>query len=229
MPPATSSAATTTFALSAAVASGTLISSVMRTAGRPGGNRTPNLRFWRPPLCQLNYKPTVLKLFLLGDLRNDAGTDRLATFTYGETQALFHRDGADQLHLHLDVVARHDHLDAFRQLHESRHVRRAEVELRPVALEERRMTTALFLRQHVHLGLEADVRGDRTGLRQHLATLHFFALRATEEHTDVVARLAFIQQLAEHLDARAGGLHGRLETDDLDFVVRLDDAALDTN
>src|SRR5581483_3649891 len=23
--------------------------------GRPGGNRTPNLRFWRPPLCQLSY------------------------------------------------------------------------------------------------------------------------------------------------------------------------------
>src|SRR6056297_2733590 len=25
--------------------------------GRPGGNRTPNLRFWRPPLCQLSYWP----------------------------------------------------------------------------------------------------------------------------------------------------------------------------
>ena len=26
-------------------------------SGRPGGNRTPNLRFWRPPLCQLSYWP----------------------------------------------------------------------------------------------------------------------------------------------------------------------------
>ena len=25
--------------------------------GRPGGNRTHNLRFWRPPLCQLSYRP----------------------------------------------------------------------------------------------------------------------------------------------------------------------------
>ncbi len=25
--------------------------------GRPGGNRTPNLRFWRPLLCQLSYWP----------------------------------------------------------------------------------------------------------------------------------------------------------------------------
>ena len=58
MPPATSSPATTSFALSAPVAPSTLISSVMRTDGRPGGNRTPNLRFWRPPLCQLSYWPT---------------------------------------------------------------------------------------------------------------------------------------------------------------------------
>src|SRR3989440_6673969 len=29
-------------------------------SGRPGGNRTPNLRFWRPPLCQLSYWPTSI-------------------------------------------------------------------------------------------------------------------------------------------------------------------------
>ena len=27
-------------------------------SGRPGGNRTPNPRFWRPVLCQLSYWPT---------------------------------------------------------------------------------------------------------------------------------------------------------------------------
>src|SRR5262249_30437874 len=27
--------------------------------GRPGGNRTPNPRFWRPVLCQLSYWPNV--------------------------------------------------------------------------------------------------------------------------------------------------------------------------
>src|SRR5262245_66356065 len=83
--------------------------------GRPGGNRTPNLRFWRPPLCQLSYWPTVLKL-LLRDLRDDAGADGLDTFTDGETQPLFHSDGADQLHLILDVFARHDIFQAFTQL-----------------------------------------------------------------------------------------------------------------
>ena len=29
------------------------------TNGRPGGNRTPNLRFWRPLLCRLSYWPCV--------------------------------------------------------------------------------------------------------------------------------------------------------------------------
>src|SRR5262249_36900917 len=28
--------------------------------GRPGGNRTPNPRFWRPVLCQLSYWPTSI-------------------------------------------------------------------------------------------------------------------------------------------------------------------------
>jgi hypothetical protein len=31
-------------------------------AGRPGGNRTPNLRFWRPLLCQLSYWPNPLRI-----------------------------------------------------------------------------------------------------------------------------------------------------------------------
>src|SRR5258708_12538130 len=39
-------------------------------AGRAGGNRTPNLRFWRPPLCQLSYCPVqVLTHTLTGSKR----------------------------------------------------------------------------------------------------------------------------------------------------------------
>ena len=30
---------------------------LLNSAGRGGGPRTPNLRFWRPPLCQLSYSP----------------------------------------------------------------------------------------------------------------------------------------------------------------------------
>src|SRR4249920_1971607 len=32
---------------------------VLAATGRPGGNRTPNPRFWRPVLCQLSYWPTL--------------------------------------------------------------------------------------------------------------------------------------------------------------------------
>ena len=83
------------------------------------------------------------------------------------------------------------------------------------------------LRQHVDLGRELRVRLDRAGLAQHLAALDFFALGAAQQHADVVARLALVQQLAEHLHARADGLQRRLDAHDLDFLADLDDAALD--
>src|SRR5690606_41168381 len=62
-------------------------------------------------------------------------------------------------------------------------------------LEKRRVTTTLFLRQHVHLRLKLGVRRDRPRLRQHLTTLHLVAAGTTQQHTDVVARLPLIQQL----------------------------------
>ena len=53
--------------------------------------------------------------------------------------------------VHLDVVSRHYHLYALRQLNNTCYVRRSEVELRSVAVEERCMPSALFLRQYVYL------------------------------------------------------------------------------
>jgi hypothetical protein len=66
--------------------------------GRPGGNRTPNLRFWRPLLCQLSYWPVTY--YTGGDtpaetpsgsctdslknLGDDAGADRPSTLADGE-------------------------------------------------------------------------------------------------------------------------------------------------
>ncbi len=112
----------------------------------------------------------------------------------------------------VDVVARHDHLRAFRQRHDAGHVRRAEVELRTVVGEERRVTAALFLRQDVGLGLELRVRLDRTRLAQRPGRARRpsrFVPRSSS--ADVVAGLALVEQLAEHLDAgdrrllRSGG------------------------
>src|SRR6266540_874694 len=84
---------------------------------------------------------------LFQDFRDHSSTNRSSTFSDSEPQLLFHRDRRDQLDRHLRVVPRHHHLDTGGQLHRARHVRRAEVELRPIALEERRMPPALFLRQ----------------------------------------------------------------------------------
>src|SRR5215469_10024955 len=155
-----------------------------RLSGRPGGNRTPNLRFWRPPLCQLSYWPVSFlnDSLLLDDLGDDAGADGLAALADGEAQTVFHGDRADERHHHLGVVPRHHHLRALRQLARTSDVGGPEVKLRTVAVKERGVAAALFLGQHVHLGLELGVRGDGTGLGQHLAALHFLTLGASQEH-----------------------------------------------
>src|SRR4029434_837593 len=59
-----------------------------------------------------------------------------------------------------------------------RHVRRPEVKLRPVPVEVRRVPPPLFLRQHVHLGLELLVGFDRARPRQHLSPLHLLLCRS---------------------------------------------------
>ena len=91
------------------------------------------------------------------------------------------------------------------------------------------MAAALFLREDVHFGFELLVRLDRTGLGQHLAALDVVALHAAQQHADVVAGDARVEQLAEHLDAGDDRLAWRLvlETDDLDFFADLDLTALD--
>src|SRR2546430_4482801 len=45
--------------------------------GRPGGNRTPNPRLWRPVLCQLSYWPSLSSLQGLGT--RDLGAGRQDT------------------------------------------------------------------------------------------------------------------------------------------------------
>src|SRR6185369_14966723 len=79
----------------------------------------------------------ALRSPLLDDAGDDAGTDGAAALTDGEAKLLLHR--------HRDVVAGHHHLRPLRQRHHTRHVRRPEVELRPVIRKERRVTPALVL------------------------------------------------------------------------------------
>src|SRR6476619_204432 len=164
---------------------------------------------------------------LLDDLCDDPRADGPTTLADGETQALVHRDRLDQLDRHLDVVTRHHHLGPLGEVGDPGHVGRAEVELRPVAGEERGMTAALLLLQAVDLGFEFGVRVDRARLAEHLSALDLLALGAAQEGADVVAGLPLVEDLAEHLDPGDHGGRGVLVADDLDLVAGVDDPLLD--
>src|SRR3546814_15247042 len=72
----------------------------------------------------------------------------------GEALADVHRDRRDQLDAQRDVVAGHDHLGSLGQLDGAGDVGRAEVELRAIIGEERRVASSFVLTQHVHFRLE---------------------------------------------------------------------------
>src|SRR3954470_8532071 len=165
---------------------------------------------------------------LLDDLGDSTRTHGATTLTDGEAQALLHGDRLDQLDRHFGVVARHDHLRALGEGDDTGHVGRAEVELRAVVVEERRVPATLVLAEDVGVGLEVRVRGGRARLDHDLAALHVLALDATQEQTDVLTGLALVEQLAEHLDAGdRGGLLLRVDAHDVDGLVDLQHTALD--
>src|SRR4029077_11698733 len=83
--------------------------------------------------------------FLFYDLGDDAGADGAAAFADRKAQPFVHRDRRNEFDLHRDVVDRHYHLGALRQMHRAGDIGRAEVELRPVVAEKRRVPPALLL------------------------------------------------------------------------------------
>src|ERR1019366_5616845 len=156
---------------------------------------------WSKAFNRIRILPAMGGL-LRENLRHHARTDRPTALTDGETQLRLHRDRRDELDRHRDIVAGHHHLGARRQLDVARHVRRAEIELGTVPLEERRVAAALVLVEHVHLGLVLRVRRDRARLREHHPALDLLLVHTAEQEPDVVAGPAVVEQLAEHLDAR---------------------------
>ena len=83
--------------------------------------------------AKLSYTPK--NLLLADDLRNNAGTDCVAAFTNSEAEAFFHSNRSNQLNVHTDVVAGHNHFNAFRQGDNTGDVGGTEVELRTIAFE----------------------------------------------------------------------------------------------
>src|SRR5712671_5903711 len=86
------------------------------------------------------------------DLADTPGADRPATFADREALAFFHRHRRDQIDLHGNIVAGHDHFHALRQLDRAGHVGGPEIELRAVIGEERRVPATFFLGQHIDFG-----------------------------------------------------------------------------
>ena len=60
-----------------------------------------------------------------------------------------------------------------------------------------------------------------------LAALDVLALDPSQKKPDVVAGLALVQELAEHLDARDDHFPGVTDPEDLDLFADLHDPALD--
>ncbi len=165
---------------------------------------------------------------LVEDLGDGSCTDGVATFTDGELGLGFEGNGVDELDGELDVVARHDHLDTLRKGDGSGDIGRTEVELRSVVGSEGSVSSALFLLQNVDLALELSVRSDGADLAKDLSTDDLVTIDASEKGTDVVASLGVVEGLAEHFKGGDDALPGREDTDDFDFIVRLDDASLDS-
>src|SRR5690606_17453344 len=84
----------------------------------------------------------------------------------------------------------------------------------------------LVLRQNVCLSLKLLVRLHRTRLAQNLTTLNSILVNAAQQAAHVVASLALVQKLPEHLDARHNRLLRLAKADDLNLVANLDHTAL---
>ena len=111
----------------------------------------------QPPVLETGALPVELhssRSHLLNNSCDDAGADGAAALADGEAEFFFHGDRHNQLDLHFDIIPRHHHFRARRQVHNTRHIRCTEVKLRTVIGKERRMTAALFLRQNIGFRLE---------------------------------------------------------------------------
>src|SRR5205814_10612673 len=112
--------------------------------------------------------PATAGAVLLDNLRDRDGSNRAAALANHEARALFEGDRRHQLASDRRVVTRHHHLNAFGKVERARYVGRPEIELRTVAVEERRVAAAFLLRQNVDIALELRVRFDAARLGQYL-------------------------------------------------------------
>mmetsp|Transcript_21859 Transcript_21859/g.36847 ORF Transcript_21859/g.36847 Transcript_21859/m.36847 type:complete len:271 (-) Transcript_21859:834-1646(-) len=160
-------------------------------------------------------------------LGHHARAHRLASLADGEAQAGGHGNWLDEIYVQSGIVPWHHHLHRLGQDDVTGHIGRAEEELGSVVSEEGRVAASLLLGQHVDLRLEVGVGAHGAGLRDQLSAADVISLHAAQQQPHVVARLAVVHALLEHLHARAGSLDGALGVPhDLHVVAGLDGASL---
>lgn len=136
---------------------------------------------------------------------------------------------------HLDVVAGHDELGgrvlgALGPCERARLVSSSDEHLRPVVVAEASVATTLLFAEDVHGNEELPVGLDLSGNGNDHTTADILALDTTEEETGVVTSTRLLAGLLEGLDIGDLGLDGRgTLTDELDFLVPLQDTTLDTS
>src|SRR5262245_13154910 len=161
------------------------------------------------------------------DPRDDACAHSLVAFPDGEAGLRLHRDRLVELDCKLGIVTGQHHFCSLLELDGAGHVRRPEVKLRTIVAEEGGVAPAFLLSQDVHLRLEAPMRQNRTGARQHLTALHRIPIDAAQQATHVIAGLTHVEDLLVRLDADDDRASRLAKADDLNVIAVLDNAALD--
>ena len=164
---------------------------------------------------------------LLDDGGDDAGADGAAASRMAKREPCSKcRNRRDQLDLHGDVVARHHHLGALRQLDRPGHVRGPKEELRPVVGEERRSAARpppWSTRRSRPLNWVCGVI--EPGL--HSTWPRSTSSRLTPRNSTPTLSPGSPVRLAKRSRPRAHRLLGRLDAHDLDLVADVNDPALD--
>jgi len=133
----------------------------------------------------------------------------------------------DQFDCHFYVITRHAHFCTFWQADNTCYVSCSEVELRTIVVEERSMTSTFIFCQNVNLSCEFFVACYRTWFSQNLSTNDFCSLNTTQQSTDVITSLCFIQQFTEHFDTSYNCfLNVFFNTQDFNFVVQMQNTTL---
>ncbi len=167
------------------------------------------------------------------DTGDETSGDCATTLTHVEALTLLENVGLVQLAHHLDVVTGHDKLGgvlgALGPCEGARLVGSSDEHLWPVVVAETSVATTLLLAEDVHGDQELLVCLDLAGDGDDHTTADILTLDTTEEETRVVTSTRLLAGLLEGLNVGDLGLDGRAAlTDELDFLVPLQDTTLDT-